>query len=239
MHIQTNNTINHHGIQRTHRTTPSYEAASSSMSSHLYKTRSGIPPQYRRSMEDEAHPLPTGWMRQYDPKTHHQFFVDERASPPRSIWHHPYHDEQYLSSLSSSERSKIEGLHREPSHADIVAESSEDDTHHHDQPLPPREEHPKGAKKLGRKMKDKLTHTTHAQRVHQRQQREEEEEVPTPNTAPSVSLGRKLRRQDNRNCWVRIEMGKRCLWNRPHRGRMGMGLIRMDRACMDIRMRGF
>ncbi|TVY17467.1 hypothetical protein LARI1_G004343, partial [Lachnellula arida] len=154
---------------------PSYEATSSSSNpqdpSHLtipHKTRSGIPPSHRRSMEDESRALPAGWLRQYDPETHHQFFVDQHASPPRSIWHHPYDDEQYLSSLSPSERTRIASLHPVPNHADMVAESSgDDDDEHfqHDAPLPPREEHPPtGAKKLGRKMKDKLTSSTHEQR---------------------------------------------------------------------------
>src|SRR6202044_1900790 len=49
-----------------------------------------IPPQSRRSMEDEGRPLPYGWIRQLDAKTHHQFFVDTNVEPPPSIWHHPH-----------------------------------------------------------------------------------------------------------------------------------------------------
>ena len=160
---------------------PSYEATSSTSQdpSRLrvpHKTRSGIPPEHRRSMEDESRPLPTGWLRQYDPETHHQFFVDQHASPPRSIWHHPYDDEEYLSALDPSERDRIASLHPVPNHADMVAESSDDDTQfRHDAPLPPREEAPTGAKKLGRKMKDKLTSSTHEQRQQERAQRDEAE----------------------------------------------------------------
>ncbi|TVY41882.1 hypothetical protein LOCC1_G008007 [Lachnellula occidentalis] len=150
---------------------PAYEASSSSTSqrpTHLnvpHKTRSGIPPEHRRSMEDESRTLPSGWIRQYDPETDHQFFVDQHASPPRSIWHHPYDDEEYLSSIAPAERDRIASLHRVPTHADMVAESSDDDTHNP----------PTGAKKLGRKMKDKLTSSTHEERQRDRARREEAE----------------------------------------------------------------
>ncbi|MCJ1460534.1 hypothetical protein MMC28_010916 [Mycoblastus sanguinarius] len=172
---------------------PSYdEAAASSASSSRRrthqlpnKTRNGIPPLTRRSMEDEGRDLPHGWTRQYDSQNNHQFFVDTNAEPPRSIWHHPYDDEQYLNSLDPQERERVEGLHRSPSQADIAAESSDDDGdggHHHDrskytagagvqQPSHP----PGGVTKFGRKMKDRITHTTHEQRETQRLQRAEEE----------------------------------------------------------------
>jgi hypothetical protein len=128
-------------------------------------------------MEDEARPLPQGWVRQYDSKTHHQFFVDTSTTPPRSIWHHPYDDSTFLSTLSPSERDKIQNLHRVPTHADIEAESSDDDHHSHDQTSgteihsPP----PTGVHKFGRRMKDKLTHSTHEEREIRRRKREEDE----------------------------------------------------------------
>ena len=67
-----------------------------------------IPADRRRSMEDEHRSLPRGWVRQYDDRNHHQFFVDTNADPPRSIWHHPYDDEDYLSTLDSDERERIQ-----------------------------------------------------------------------------------------------------------------------------------
>lgn len=149
-----------------------------------HKTRSGIPPLSRRSMEDESRPLPTGWVRQYDSKSNHQFYVDTTTTPPRSIWHHPYDDDSYMSSLSPSERARIEGLHTVPSHADIEAESSMDDDDHHTgggypADLPPRqntqEGDVKGVHKFGRKMKDKITNSTHVEREQKRAQREAEE----------------------------------------------------------------
>merc|ERR1712093_875596 len=146
----------------------------------LGKDRNGIPPHDRRSMEDEFRDLPQGWTRQYDEQSHHQFFVDTRANPPRSIWHHPYDDEQYLSSLTPDERSRIPSLHRVPTPADIQAESSGDDEHGSSShpPLPARDNSEKlsGAHKLGRKMKDKLTSSSHEEREAQRRKRAQEEQ---------------------------------------------------------------
>jgi len=175
---------------------PPYEETNSSPPGpppHATKTRNGIPPQTRRSMEDEHRSLPQGWIRQYDRQSHHQFFVDTNIEPPRSIWHHPYDDDEYLSTLSPAEKSKIqkEGLtlQRHPSMADIEVESSDDD---HDDGLGNSrgdvhgpgggtttagtgEEHIGATHRFGRKMKDKMTHTTHAQREEKRRQRAEAE----------------------------------------------------------------
>ena len=137
-------------------------------------------------MEDEGRPLPSGWTRQYDPQSHHQFFVDTNVEPPRSIWHHPHDDEEYMNSLEPTERQKIKSYLRVPNQADITAESSDEDGDHHPHPpkqgdtgsaeLPPRDPHPPtGMTKFGRKMKDKLTQTTHQQREQERAQRAEEE----------------------------------------------------------------
>ncbi|KZT05979.1 uncharacterized protein LAESUDRAFT_813206 [Laetiporus sulphureus 93-53] len=41
-------------------------------------------------------PLPEGWVQDYDQRANHPFWVDTRANPPRSIWVHPYEDEQFL-----------------------------------------------------------------------------------------------------------------------------------------------
>ncbi|MCJ1477801.1 hypothetical protein MMC13_006474 [Lambiella insularis] len=182
---------------------PPYEEATASSSSNRpianasqVRARNGIPPMSRRSMEDEGRPLPKGWIRQFDTKTTHQFFVDTTATPPRSIWHHPYDDEQFLRTLDSKERARVQSLHRAPSEADIAAESSDDDGDHHKPglqnkttagsglgspgrqtpALPPRNQtQPRGVSGFGRKMKDKMTGTTHEQREAQRRQREEEE----------------------------------------------------------------
>ncbi|KAL2073983.1 hypothetical protein VTL71DRAFT_7761 [Oculimacula yallundae] len=166
---------------------PPYEASGSSNprpntntnNLQVPNARNGIPPFDRRSMEDEFRDLPSGWTRQYDQQSHHQFFVDTRTNPPRSIWHHPYDDEQYLSSLSQDERARIQSLHRVPTPADLNAESSGDDEPSSSHPpLPPRSndtEKISGAHKIGRRMKDKLTSSTHEEREVQRRQREEQE----------------------------------------------------------------
>lgn len=145
--------------------------------------RNGIPSDRRRSMEDEARPLPQGWVRTFDPSTSHQFFVDTTKEPPRSIWTHPYDDEQYLSSLPRAERERIEQeptmFHRHPSQADIMAEHTdeEDDREHHAPAVAPGGDLPPRPQKLslGRKIKDKMTGTTHDQREKERQRRAEAE----------------------------------------------------------------
>jgi hypothetical protein len=137
-------------------------------------------------MEDSARALPDGWVRQYDRETHHQFFVDTRANPPRSIWHHPHDDEQYLASLSEQEREQIKSQQRVHSLADIEAESSDDETAHslaHDAATQQQQQQPglldteklSKSEKFGRKLKDKLTSSTHQERAAKRERRAEAE----------------------------------------------------------------
>ncbi|KAF4305773.1 WW/Rsp5/WWP [Botryosphaeria dothidea] len=147
---------------------PSYEAATK------HRARNGIPAERRRSMEDEARSLPQGWVRSYDPETEHQFFVDTSADPPRSIWHHPHDDEQYLSTLSHDERENVNRLHRSISLQDIAAESSDDEDeaqHRSINPAQPNKpNHPPP-----QPIKDRMTHTNHQQRVAARERRAEQE----------------------------------------------------------------
>lgn len=129
-------------------------------------------------MEDENRPLPQGWVRQFDQKSHHQFFVNTQSTPPRSIWHHPYDDEEYLNTLSPAERSNVTRLHHSVSLKDIEAESSDDEA----QASPSKKvaisdaDSPQGLHKFGRKLKDKLTHSSHQERESQRQRRAIEEQ---------------------------------------------------------------
>lgn len=133
-------------------------------------------------MEDETRPVPEGWVRQFDAGENHQFFVDTRSNPPRSIWHHPYDDEEYMLSLTSQERDRIHNINRGPTHADMEAESSNDEG---PEPLPQRTaagpgpgapgHEPEGARKIARRMKDALTNSTHEEREERRRQRDEEE----------------------------------------------------------------
>ena len=173
---------------------PPYEEATSSAPSNRpvnpvtpHKIRNGISPLDRRSMEDEARPLPPGWIRQYDPTNQHQYFVDTNVEPLRSIWQHPYDDQQYLDSLDPHERQRVQGLHKIPSEADVLAESSDEESggrhalHHAAMRTEGKgqvgdsSQSPRGIEKFGRKMKDKLTSSTHEQREAHRQQRAEEE----------------------------------------------------------------
>ena len=150
-------------------------------------------------MEDERRPLPDGWVRQYDSQNDHQFFVDTRSKTPRSIWHHPYDDDEYLSTLPSAERERIQELSRQPSLHDVIAMSSdeEDEAYHGKKAMPeskgampatgaaagasssgqqpPHGDHLNAAQKWGRKMKDKATSSTHEQRQQERRKREQEE----------------------------------------------------------------
>lgn len=175
---------------------PTYSQATSN-SSFSHQTRNGIPPERRRSMEDESRPLPTGWVRSYDPESQHQFFVDTTKDPPRSIWHHPYDDEAYLATLEPNERQHLTRLHKSLSLKDIEAESSDDEggphaTHQarskgessHVAPLPPRpgaagssSSEVSGFHKFSRKLKDKVTQSTHQEREQRRIQRTREEQA--------------------------------------------------------------
>jgi len=166
---------------------PPYTGGPSSSAGHSrapaqHKIRNGIPPEARRSMEDEQRPLPKGWTRQYDPETKHQFFVDTTQEPPRSIWTHPYDDTAYLSTLPVEERNRVLGLHSVPSHADIEAESTDEDDdnehdhgHHTDRATDPDRSGANKEKKLGRRLKDKLTGSTHEEREAKRRKRAAEE----------------------------------------------------------------
>jgi hypothetical protein len=140
--------------------------------------RNGIPPDRRRSMEDEMRELPPGWVRSFDPEERHQFFVDTTTDPPRSTWVHPYDDEQFLSTLSPEERTRHSRMHRTMTLNDIAAEDSDDDG------LPPRptpkaaagsSSGPTGISKFSRKLKDKITGQTHQEREQHRVQRAEQE----------------------------------------------------------------
>ncbi|GAA5993028.1 hypothetical protein JCM10908_003066 [Rhodotorula pacifica] len=147
----------------------------------------GIPEEVRRDMLDESRPLPDGWRREFDANSGHYFYVDTKAKPPRSIWSHPL-DPDFLKAhpniaekvdpaLSSSqsdshaaEKDQHNKLHKPSSHASTStsgASTSQSHGHGHGQEEDKRT--------FGRKMKDKLTGTTHEQRVEQRRKQAEQE----------------------------------------------------------------
>jgi hypothetical protein len=146
-------------------------------------------------MEDESRPVPEGWVRQFDEASHHQFFVNTKAVPPRSIWHHPYDDDEYLASLSPEERAKVANLTHNVNLKDISAESSDEEGLDSKKPIREAagsnaagpsaaaasssriaEDQPHGLHKYGRKLKDRITSTTHEEREREREQRAREEE---------------------------------------------------------------
>ncbi|GIZ47672.1 hypothetical protein CKM354_001075700 [Cercospora kikuchii] len=165
--------------------------------------KDGMSAAYRRSMEDEGSPLPTGWVRSYDPQNQHQFFVDTTKEPPRSIWHHPHDDDEYLDSLSGEQREQAEQesltykRNHPPTKEDYIHAPSDDEDdylpqHYQKQTgnhasssasnaeLPPRPDGKDGGKgkekvSFGRKLKDKVTGMSHEEREAARRQREEEE----------------------------------------------------------------
>lgn len=178
---------------------PSYATAtgSSTKSSTLQVPNSGVNPAHRRSMEDEQRPLPVGWVRQFDAHENHQFFVDTRANPPRSIWHHPYDDDEYLKSISSEERERIQEEERErmvhydastdeegPSKMDtkkptVAAASASGSSSSFPQNLPNRPDNSRKDSKhkvsLGERLKEKVTGQTKEERAREKALREEEE----------------------------------------------------------------
>jgi hypothetical protein len=129
-------------------------------------------------MEDEMRELPPGWVRSFDAQEQHQFFVDTTASPPRSIWVHPYDDEQYLATLSPEERQKHSRMHRTMTLNDIAAEDSDDEAAHKGKTgtaAASSAGQPTGIHKFSRKLKDKITGQTHEQREQHRLERAEQE----------------------------------------------------------------
>lgn len=156
---------------------PSYEAAkaggsdriSTSAGQRPQRQQSNIPPDVRRSMEDSIRPLPNGWIRQWDPKAKHNFFVDTLAKPPRSTWSHPYDDEQYLRDHPEAAHQQ----HHADHHYDETTDEDGDVTNVQQSHTKPA---PTGLKKLGQSMKNKMTGSTHAERVARRKKQREQEE---------------------------------------------------------------
>ncbi|KIW99237.1 uncharacterized protein Z519_00900 [Cladophialophora bantiana CBS 173.52] len=168
---------------------PSYDQATGSSttasskpqkSSHLEvpSAKNGIPTEVRRSMEDLQRPLPEGWVRQYDPKENHQFFVNTNVDPPKSYWEHPLDIPEVLKSLSSEERERLqEEEDRMRKQAAHTPDHSEDEHFPPELPARPSSSQQAAAQKksFGEKLKDKVTGTTHEERVRSRAQRAEEE----------------------------------------------------------------
>ncbi|KAK0672362.1 hypothetical protein QBC41DRAFT_24390 [Cercophora samala] len=129
--------------------------------------RNSIPLQARRSMEDELRPVPYGWVREYDPDGEHQFFVDTNYNPsPRSIWHHPHDDDEFVSSLDEAEKNTLQLQISEYGSVDNLSDETTDDSGSDS-----RASDGLAKRSLARKLKDTLTGTTHDQRVSARAER--------------------------------------------------------------------
>lgn len=201
------------------------------------------PPSYTDSTRPavDNRPLPSGWIRQFDAERDHEFFVDTNAKPPRSSWIHPLDDDTYLSTLTSAERealqdqkassssasasasstSKLTGLHKSPTTSSTSSTAAAD--------LPPRaaagssgsssQDSPHGIKKLGRSLKDKLTASTHEERVAARAQRAADDEAALQmQAAARHAMNEALRTgqpqllardRDGRDVWIEPPMAPR------------------------------
>ncbi|KAB5582887.1 hypothetical protein GE09DRAFT_284455 [Coniochaeta sp. 2T2.1] len=143
--------------------------------------QNGISPSARRSMEDEARPLPSGWVRCFDPHYAHQYFVDTTTDPPRSIWRHPYDDKVFLDSLPPAERDELhqQGLLGHPNHPrthDVYVSTTDEEPDDLVAGSSTKRERKSAFAKFERKVKDRLTHSTHAERQARRRRRAEEEQ---------------------------------------------------------------
>jgi WW domain len=52
-------------------------------------------------------PLPEGWIKQWDKSYGRYFYVDTKASPPRSIWVHPHDEKDSKGSSAGTDEKKF------------------------------------------------------------------------------------------------------------------------------------
>ncbi|PAV22272.1 WW Rsp5 WWP domain containing [Pyrrhoderma noxium] len=67
--------------------------------------------------------LPDGWIKEFDRNYNAYFYVDTKASPPRSIWVHPYKDEQFLNEHPEVRKRLEAGASPPPSYTSYSAPS--------------------------------------------------------------------------------------------------------------------
>ncbi|GAA5946925.1 hypothetical protein JCM10213_002901 [Rhodosporidiobolus nylandii] len=166
----------HLGVPSRHRRTDSSASNSDwTASSDGHGDDGVIPAEARRDIIDEQRPLPENWRREWDPKSEHFFYVDTKASPPRSIWCHPL-DPEYLAAHPQDAK-ELSSEYAPPSGAPPAGSSTskQDQQHVSAYASDGKDGKKKDERSLGRKMKDKLTGTTHEERVQQRKKRQEEE----------------------------------------------------------------
>lgn len=110
----------------------------------------------------------------------HVFFVDTQANPPRSIWTHPLDDPEYVSTLPLDQQPQwaaaktkkddpytptgAAGPHGEHNPHPVQGTSTQRQSH----PSQPQHQQGEDKRTFGRKLKDKLTNSSHEDRVRER-----------------------------------------------------------------------
>ncbi|KAF8284628.1 hypothetical protein DL93DRAFT_2092300 [Clavulina sp. PMI_390] len=77
---------------------PSADAAAS----QSFSAPSGPPPLYERR------DLPAGWIKEHDPQSDRDYYVDTLAEPPRSIWVHPLDDPDFVRTHRGDDASDLD-----------------------------------------------------------------------------------------------------------------------------------
>ena len=119
----------------------------------------------------------------------HQFFVDTKANPPRSIWVHPYDDEEYIRSIPDSHPSQAgtgggsshlpeQSTHHEMSNT-LSASEIRERREAQDNRTRQATEQEKSEKGFGEKLKEKLTGSTKQERDQKKRQKIQAERVST------------------------------------------------------------
>lgn len=75
-------------------------------------------------------PLPYGWVQEYDSNANAPFWVDIKANPPRSIWTHPFEDEQYLKEHPEAREKVSSRMGSRASSYTRPGDKSSDEGHH-------------------------------------------------------------------------------------------------------------
>ncbi|EIW68415.1 hypothetical protein M231_00264 [Tremella mesenterica] len=131
---------------------PSHNRAdsdASSMSDISDASEAGLTPglvdeEGRRSMDDEQRELPQGWVRCFDPKTEHHFYVD--VATKRSTWLHPYDDPEYLRTLPDTHPA-----HPNSAEASAMRKRAEDEALMVEEMKAAKDKNPKGSSSLSPK----------------------------------------------------------------------------------------
>ncbi|CAO1623674.1 unnamed protein product [Sympodiomycopsis kandeliae] len=136
-------------------------------------------------------PLPPGWVKQWDGNHRHNYYVDTKANPPRSIWTHPMDDADFLKANPQYRNGEEKQAYAPPPTAPPQTHSNDPDgpinqTNFNlsqkdrirlagDRAAEKARSKPDvhGLKKVSRSMKDKTSGMDHIQRARNKAEREE------------------------------------------------------------------